>query len=88
MSPLHVFFRTLLRSSAIFLGTAAIFLHPPLEWSSAWHGGVVAQQSGSEARIDALIGALKDTDAGVRRQVAAALAEIGNARAVPAPPPP
>ncbi|MBW8840000.1 MAG: HEAT repeat domain-containing protein, partial [Gemmatimonadetes bacterium] len=84
MSPIQVFYRTLLRSSAIFFGTAAMFLHPPLEWSSASHGGVVAQQSGSEARIDALVGALKDTDTGVRRQVANALAEIGTPRAVPA----
>src|SRR5256885_15941233 len=60
MSPFHVFCRTLQRSSAVFLGVAAIFLHPPLEWSSASHGGLVAQQSGSEARVDALISALKD----------------------------
>ena len=30
MSPVTVFFRTLLKSSAIFIGTAAIFLHPSL----------------------------------------------------------
>ena len=29
--------------------------------------GVGAQQAGTEAAVDALIGALKDTDAGVRR---------------------
>ena len=34
MSPLTVFVRTLMKSSAICLGAAAIFLHPSLEWST------------------------------------------------------
>jgi HEAT repeat protein len=34
MSPLAVFFRTLSRTSALFLGAAFVFLHPPLQWSS------------------------------------------------------
>jgi HEAT repeat protein len=34
MSPLAVFFRTLSRTSAVFLGAAFVFLHPPLQWSS------------------------------------------------------
>ena len=65
MSPVTVFFRTLVRTSAMFLGAAAMFLHPPLEWRAASHGTVVgAQQGASEAAIDGLIGLLKDTDAG------------------------
>ena len=35
MSPLAVFVRTLLKSSAIFIGATAIFLHPQLEWRTA-----------------------------------------------------
>jgi hypothetical protein len=67
MSPLAVFVRTLLKSSAIFIGTATIFLHPGLEWRSATQGIVGARQGASEAAVDGLIAALKDTDAGVRR---------------------
>ncbi|HEY7056995.1 MAG TPA: HEAT repeat domain-containing protein, partial [Vicinamibacterales bacterium] len=84
MSPVTVFFRTLVRASAIFLGGAAMFLHPPLEWRAASHGVVGAQQGTTEAAVDGLIALLKDTDAGVRRQAASSLAELGNTRAVPA----
>src|SRR6478752_3173984 len=86
MSPFVVFFRTLLKSSAIFIGSAAIVLHPSLEWRPALQPGtsVGAQQSGTEAAVDALIGALKDTDAGVRREAARALAQMDSRRAVPA----
>ena len=45
--------------------------------------GVTAQKSPTEAAIDGLVGALKDSDAGVRRQAAAALGAIGSPRAVP-----
>ena len=34
MSPVAVFFRTLSRTSALFLGAVFVFLHPPLQWSS------------------------------------------------------
>src|SRR4051812_33234471 len=88
MSPATVFFRTLLKSSAIFIGTAAIFLHPSLEWRStaqqAAGTSVGAQQSGSEAAVDALIVALKDSDASVRLEAARALAQLNSRRAVPA----
>ena len=75
MSPVTVFFRTLLKSSAIFIGAATIVLNPALEWRGAARTGagamrgtsVGAAQSGSEAAIDGLIAALKDSDAGVRR---------------------
>ena len=84
MSPVAVFIRTLLKSSAIFIGAAAIFLHPSLEWrpAAALGGGtsVGAQQSGSEAAVDALIIALKDSDAGVRREAARALAQMDSRR--------
>src|SRR5262245_43342653 len=95
MSPAAVFFRTLLKSSAIFIGTAAIFLHPSLEWRSTARGTgsasfqgsgttVGAQQSPTEAAVDALIAALKDSDAGVRREAARALAQLNPRRAAPA----
>ena len=89
MSPVVVFIRTLLKSSAIFIGTAAIVLHPSLEWRTTAHQDaagttVGAQQSGAEAAVDALIGALKDTDAGVRREAVRALGELDSRRAVPA----
>src|SRR4029450_3264706 len=82
MSPLAVFFRTLSRSSAICLGVALAIVHPSLEWSPA--RGVTAQKSPSEAALDGLILALKDSDEGVRRQAAIALGELRNTRAVPA----
>src|SRR6185437_10813323 len=87
MSPFAVFVRTLLKSSAIFVGTAAIFLHPSLEWRATAHpSGVTvgAEQSGSEAAVDGLIAALKDSDAGVRREAVRALSQLNSRRAVPA----
>ena len=82
MTPLAVFVRTLLKTSALFIGVTVVMLHPSLEWSrasglspsSTW---VRAGQSPAEGAVDALVGALKDSDAGVRRQAAAALGEIG-----------
>src|SRR5215813_8515371 len=91
MSPITVFFRTLLKSSAIFIGTAVIFLHPQLEWmrvqgrsSTADGTAVGARQGANDAAIDGLIALLKDPDAGVRRQAAHSLASLGSTRAVPA----
>ena len=91
MSPVAVFIRTLLKSSAIFIGVTAIFLHPQLEWRAASQQdgfaslqGVGARQGGREGTVDALIDALKDPDAGVRRQVIRTLASMRSARAVPA----
>ena len=75
MTPLTVFFRTLLKSSAIFMGAGYIMLHPSLDMRSGTRGAVTAQKSPSEAAIDGLIAALKDSDAGVRRQAAAALGQ-------------
>ena len=82
MTAWTVFVRTLLRTSAIFVGTTFVFLHPPLEWSS--RVAVSAQKSSVESAIDGLIVALRDPDEGVRAQAAAALGRIGNPRAVPA----
>src|SRR5262245_10380936 len=89
MSPVTVFIKTLLKSSAIFVGATAIVLHPSLEWRTGVARGttgvgVGAQQSGAEAAVDALIAALKDADAGVRRSAAHALAQLNSRRAVPA----
>ena len=82
MSPITVFVRTLLKTSAIFIGFTTIMLHPSLEWTSPSPTKVTAGQSPREGAVDALVGALKDSDAGVRRQAAAALGELGNTRAV------
>src|SRR5262245_37289922 len=82
MSPLAVFIRTLLKSSAICLGIAIAILQPSLTNSSGTNSAG-ALQSASETAVDALVGALKDSDAGVRRHAAGALAQIGNTRAVP-----
>src|SRR5262245_5294761 len=94
MSPVTVFIRTLLKSSAIFIGTAAIFLHPQLEWRAAGTegrvgvlgggAGVIARQAPTEAAIDGLIALLKDPDVGVRRQAVRSLASLNGRRAAPA----
>ena len=83
MTPLTVFFRTLMKSSAIFLGAGYIMLHPSLDLRSTARGAVTAQKSPAEAAIDGLVAALKDSDPGVRRQAAAALGQAGSPRAVP-----
>ena len=71
MTPLTVFFRTLSRTTAIFLGTALVFLHPPLEWGRSQ--SVTATKGPRQMTIDGLSLALRDPDAGVRRAVARAL---------------
>ena len=71
MTPLAVFFRTLSRTSAIFLGTVAVFLHPPLDWGAS--RTATAVKGPRQATIDGLIYALRDPDSGVRREVARAL---------------
>lgn len=83
MSPLAVFVRTLLRTSAIFIGATFVFLHPTLDWS-ARQAGVTAQQSPAEAALDGLVMLLTDPDAGVRRQAADALGHVRKTRAIPA----
>ena len=83
MTAWTLFVRTLLRTSAIFIGSALVVLHPPVDWSAA-HQAVTAQKSSIESEVDGLIAALADTDDGVRSQAAAALGRIRNARAVPA----
>ena len=45
MTPLAVFVRTLRKSSAIFVGTAAIFLHPQLEFRSSFETHVCAGEA-------------------------------------------
>ena len=84
MTATGFFFRTLARATAIFAGTAIIALHPSLEWRGGPRTAVDAQQAPLEAAVDGLAAALKDTDAGVRRQAAFALGQIGNERSVPA----
>jgi HEAT repeat protein len=80
MTPLAVFVRTLLKTSAIFIGTTVVFLHPPLDWSPA--RTVTAHQSPAEAAIDALVLALGDNDRHVRRTAAASLARLAHPRSL------
>src|SRR4051812_48451486 len=86
MSPLTVFLRTLAKTTAIFVGAGLIFLNPSLEVKglSVTGARVTAQKSPREQAADALVGALKDSDAGVRRQAAHTLGEMRSAQAVPA----
>src|SRR5262245_50346898 len=105
MSPIAVSFRTLMKSSAIFLGAGVIFINPSLDWSASRAGAAAgspartrlshtwtyfrlaattAQQAPRDAAVDGLIAALKDADAGVRRQAAFALGELESSKAVPA----
>jgi HEAT repeat protein len=92
MTPLAVFLRTFLRTSAIFVGASIVFLHPPLEWSSG-NGAARAQKSPIEAAVDGLLvaplgeigdpqalpalnAALKDKDPRIRRYAAKAISRI------------
>lgn len=54
----------------------------PARWSA--DGQAADTRSMDAIVVDALVGALKDSDAGVRRHAAIALGEIGDARAVSA----
>ena len=67
MSAMAVLIRTLLRTSAIFIGTTVVFLHPPLDWAPA--GSVTAQKSPAALAIDALVVALRDSDTHQRLRV-------------------
>ncbi len=80
MTPLEVFVRTLLKTSAIFIATTFVFLHPPLDWSPG--RTVTAHQSPADAAVDALVLALRDSDRHVRRTAAASLARLANPRAL------
>lgn len=80
MTPLAVFVRTLLKTSAIFIGTTVVFLHPPLDWSPG--RTVTAHQSPADAAVDALIVALEDSDRHVRSTAAASLARLANPRSL------
>ena len=71
MTPLAVFFRTLSRTSAVFIGAAVIFLHPPLDWGTT--RTVSAGKGPRQATIDSLVGAMRDPNVSVRREVARAL---------------
>ena len=80
MTPLTVFVRTLMKSSAICLGIAFAVTHPGLDGVNV---RPTAQKSVTETAVDELVTALKDSDAGVRIYAAAALGQLRNARAVP-----
>jgi HEAT repeat protein len=80
MTPFAVFVRTLMKTSAIFLGATWIVLHPSLDWS-ARSADVTAQMGPREAAQAGLRLALADQDPAVRRQAASALARIRTAPA-------
>lgn len=82
MSPLTVFVRVLLKSSAISLGVAIAVLQPSLTGGSPRRA--VAHPSPAQAALDGLVHALEDSDPGVRRNAAVALGELRCARAIPA----
>lgn len=82
MSPMTVFVRVLLKSSAICLGVALAIVQPSFDGRPSPRA--VAQQSPVQAAIDGLVNALTDPDPGVRRSAAIALGDLRAARAVPA----
>ena len=81
VTPFGLFFRTLARSSAIFLGAGWIFMNPSLEpWANR---EVTAQRSPREAAVDGLVAAASDSDPRVRRQAVEALGDTPHDRARP-----
>jgi HEAT repeats len=81
MSATTFFIRTLLKATAVFFGVTAVFMQPTLDWSPQ-RARVIAHKSPYNAAVDALIAALDDEDAGVRRQAALALGRIGDRAAL------
>jgi HEAT repeat protein len=82
MSATAFFVRTLLKATAIFLGTTLVFVNPTFEWTAS-RGAVTAHKSPAKAAVDGLIAALRDQNAGVRREAALALGRIADASALP-----
>lgn len=82
MSPLTVFVRTLLKSSAICLGIALAVVQPSVDFGPSRRAA--AHPSPAEAAVDGLLVALEDADPGVRGYAAAALGKLHSRRAVPA----
>ena len=82
MTPLTVFVRTLMKTSAIFIGVTAVMLHPSLSGRPR-RAASPRSRAPPKAAVDGLIAALKDSDAGVRRQAAATLGQLGNCARVP-----
>lgn len=85
MSPLTVFIRTLLKSSAIFIGTTVIFLHPQLEYRSETN--VSARPEPYALRYNGLVDALNDRDADVRKAAARSLQRISAPAGLASPDP-
>lgn len=82
MSPLNVFVRTLMKSSAICLGIALAVVQPSFDGGPSRRA--TAHPSPTEGAIDGLLVALDDDDPGVRGYAAAALGKLRSRRAVPA----
>ena len=76
MSPLAVFFRTLARTSALFLGMALVFLYPPAQ-PSAPRPFATAEATGAGVQhtIQELSGMLSASDPAVRARAACDLRE-------------
>lgn len=81
VTPLGLFFRTLARSSAVFLGAGWIFMNPSLEPRATRE--VTAQRSPREAAVEGLVTAAADSDPRVRRQAVEALGGTPHGRARP-----
>jgi HEAT repeat protein len=82
MSPLSVFVRTLMKSSAICLGIAFAVVQPSFDGGPPRRA--TAHSSPTEAAVDGLLVALEDADPGVRGYAAASLGKLRSRRAVPA----
>jgi len=82
MSATAFFVRTLLKATAIFLGTTLVFVNPTFEWTAS-RGAVTAHKSPAKAAVDGLMAALQDQNAGVRREAALALGRIADPSALP-----
>ena len=77
MTPLAVFIRTLMKTSAIFIGATWIVLHPSLDWSASRTTSVTAEQGQREAELAGLRSALTDQDPTVLTQATWGLGAIG-----------
>jgi HEAT repeat protein len=82
MTPLSVFVKALMKSSAISLGIAIGVVQPSFDFGPPRQA--TAHQSPTEGAIDGLLVALRDPDPGVRRYAAGALGRLRARRAVPA----
>ena len=80
MSPLALFVRTVMKTSAICIGATWVVMHPTLDWSASRATSLTAQPGPNGAAVQGLVAALGDEDGNVRREAAAALDRIRTAQ--------